>query len=50
LLYFLPPQCIIARLFVMGGTIAQSPFRLATPSGHRPQQRPEGIPGHRAKT
>jgi hypothetical protein len=32
-----PLQRIMARLFVMGGTFAQSPLRLATPSGrHAP--------------
>ena len=40
---------IIARLFVMGGTIAKLSTGLATLSGHRPQQRPEGTLGQHAK-
>jgi hypothetical protein len=52
LIFLLQPQRfrrIIARLFVMGGTIAQSLFRLATLSGHLTQQRPEGTLGQHAK-
>jgi hypothetical protein len=36
----LPFRRTIARLFVMGGTTAQSPFGLTTLSGHRPSRAP----------